>query len=104
MYCNACGKIIADDARYCSHCGILVGVSPVPKKLMRSRADRKVAGVCAGLAHYLELDTSLVRILWFFITLCCGFFPGIVAYILAWIIIPEEPLLLRAPVQQPIAS
>ena len=45
-----------------------------------------------------------MRILWFFITLCCGFFPGIVAYILAWIIIPEEPLLLRAPVQQPVAS
>ena len=63
MYCNACGKVIADDARYCSHCGILVGVSPIPKKLMRSRPDRKIGGVCAGLAHYLELDTSLVRII-----------------------------------------
>ena len=63
MYCNACGKIIAEDGRYCSHCGNVVGIIPVPKKLMRSRSDRKIGGVCAGLAHYLELDVSLVRIL-----------------------------------------
>ena len=105
MYCNACGKIIAEDGRFCSHCGNLVGVSPTPRKLMRSRADRKIGGVCAGLAQYLELDTSLVRILWFFITLACGIFPGLVAYVLAWIIIPEEPYLLPvASSHQPVTS
>jgi phage shock protein C len=106
MYCNACGKVIADDGRFCSYCGNVVGVPPTPKKLMRSRADRKIGGVCAGLANYLELDTSLVRILWFFITLACGIFPGIIAYVLAWIIIPEEPFLLpaRGVSQQPVAS
>ncbi len=67
MYCNACGKTIAEDGRYCSYCGNVVGIPPTPKKLMRSRADRKIAGVCSGLAQYLDLDTSLVRILWFFI-------------------------------------
>jgi phage shock protein C len=67
---------------------------PAPKRLMRSRSNRKIAGVCAGLAQYLDLDISLVRILWFFITLACGVVPGLVAYILGWIIIPEEPLLL----------
>ena len=51
MYCNACGKNIGEDGRYCSHCGNVVGTAPVPKKLMRSRVDRKVGGVCAGLAH-----------------------------------------------------
>jgi phage shock protein PspC (stress-responsive transcriptional regulator) len=72
---------------------------------MRSRSDRKIGGVCAGLAHYLELDVSLVRILWFFITLACGIFPGIVAYVLGWIIIPAEPFLLPAPAsQQPVTS
>jgi phage shock protein C len=76
----------------------------MPKKLMRSRSDRKIGGVCAGLAQYLELDTSLVRILWFFITLACGIFPGVVAYVLAWIIIPEEPLLLPVASQQPVTS
>jgi phage shock protein C len=105
MYCNACGKIIAEDGRFCSHCGNLVGVSPTPRKLMRSRADRKIGGVCAGLAQYLELDTSLVRILWFFVTLACGVAPGVVAYILGWIIIPQEPLLLPvAASQQPVAN
>jgi phage shock protein C len=72
---------------------------------MRSRTDRKIAGVCAGLAQYLDLDTSLVRILWFFVGIVSGIFPGIIAYVLAWIIIPEEPL--RLPVaasQQPVAS
>jgi phage shock protein C len=72
---------------------------------MRSRVDRKIGGVCAGLAHYLDLDVSLVRILWFFITFACGIFPGIVAYILGWIIIPEEPLFLPvAASQQPVTS
>jgi phage shock protein C len=96
MYCNACGKGIAEDGRFCSYCGNVVGVPPVPKKLMRSRTDRKIGGVCAGLAAYLELDVSLVRILWFFITLACGIVPGLVAYILAWIIIPEGQYLLPA--------
>jgi phage shock protein C len=104
MYCNACGKAIAEDGRFCSYCGNVVGVPPVGKKLMRSRADRKIAGVCAGLAQYLELDTSLVRILWFFITLACGIFPGLVAYVLAWIIIPEEPFLLPVATHQPITT
>jgi len=105
MYCNACGKVIAEDGYFCSHCGNVVGIRTAPKKLMRSRADRKIGGVCAGLAHYLDLDVSLVRILWFFITLACGIFPGVVAYALAWIIIPEEPLLLPvAASQQPITS
>jgi phage shock protein C len=58
---------------------------------MRSRADRKIAGVCAGLAHYYDLDVSLVRVLWFFITLATGVCPGIVTYLLARIIVPSEP-------------
>jgi phage shock protein C len=100
MYCNACGKSIAEDGRFCSYCGNVVGVPPTPKKLMRLRSDRKIAGVCSGLAHYLDLDVSLVRILWFFITLACGIVPGLVAYVLGWIIIPEEPFLLPVSASQ----
>jgi phage shock protein C len=105
MFCNACGKTIAEDGRYCSHCGNVVGIAPMPKKLMRSRVDKKIGGVCAGLAHYLDLDVSLVRILWFFITLACGVLPGVVAYVLGWIIIPEEPVALPvAASQQPVTT
>ena len=72
---------------------------------MRSRADRKIGGVCAGLAQYLDLDISLVRILWFFVTFVSGVFPGLVAYVLAWIIIPEEPELKPVVAsQQPVTS
>ncbi len=78
MYCNACGKAIADDVRFCSYCGNVVGIPPTPKKLMRSRAEKKIAGVCAGLAQYFDLDVSLVRILCLFITLATGVCPGIV--------------------------
>jgi phage shock protein C len=105
MYCNACGKAIAEDGSFCSYCGGVVGIPPRPKRLMRSRADRKIAGVCAGLAHYYDLDVSLVRVLCFFITLATGVCPGIITYLLAWIIIPAEPEMRSVlTAQQPVAS
>ena len=105
MYCNACGKAIAEDVRFCSYCGTVVGIAPTPNKLTRSRADRKIAGVCAGLAHHFDLDVTLVRILCIFLTLATGLCPGIVTYLLAWILVPSEPKLnpLLAS-QQPVAG
>jgi phage shock protein C len=105
LYCNACGKAIAEDGSFCSYCGSVVGIPPRVKRLMRSRADRKIAGVCAGLAHYYDLDVSLVRVLWFFITLATGVCPGIVTYLLAWIIVPAEPeMRSMLTAQQTVAS
>lgn len=89
MYCNSCGKAIAEDARFCTYCGTVVGIPPTPKKLVRSRADRKIAGVCSGMGAYLDLDVTLVRLVWALITIMAGVLPGIVVYLLAWIIIPE---------------
>jgi phage shock protein C len=104
MYCNACGKAMAEDGRFCSYCGNVVGIPSTPKKLIRSRADRKIAGVCAGLAHYFDLDVLLVRILCIFITLATGVCPGIVTYLLAWIIVPSEPQLKPVAAQQPVTT
>ncbi len=59
------------------------------KRLYRSRSDQMIAGVCAGIAEYFNSDPSLIRILWLFFTLAGG--SGIIAYIIAWIIIPEAP-------------
>jgi phage shock protein C len=105
MYCNACGKAIAEDGRFCSYCGTVVGLVPTPNRLTRSRFDRKIAGVCAGLAQYFDLDVTLVRILSVFLTLATGVCPGIVTYLLAWILVPSEPELkpLLAS-QQPVAG
>ena len=58
------------------------------KRLVRSTADRMVAGVCAGLAEYFGIDPVLMRLLFVVLALAGG--PGILIYILLWIIMPEE--------------
>jgi phage shock protein C len=105
MYCNACGKDIAEDSRFCSDCGKVVDTQPAPKKLIRSRAEKRIAGVCAGLAHYFDLDVSVVRFFYFFITLATGICPGVVTYLLAWIIVPSDSELKPVvAVQQVVTS
>lgn len=58
------------------------------KKLRKSATDKKLSGVCGGIAEYLGWDPTVVRLLWAALTLAaCG--TGVIAYILAAIIIPE---------------
>ncbi|NLS45035.1 MAG: PspC domain-containing protein [Firmicutes bacterium] len=59
------------------------------RRLYRIRSQRKLGGVCAGLARYFNIDVSIIRIVWILLAVLYG--SGILAYILAWIIIPEEP-------------
>ncbi len=58
------------------------------KKLMRSTTDKMVAGVCGGLAQYLEVDAVLVRIAFVVLALLGG--PGILLYIILWVVMPED--------------
>ena len=60
------------------------------KKLYRSRKNRIIAGVCAGLAEYLQVDPTIVRLLYAVFTLF-SMGAGILLYLLAWIIVPESP-------------
>lgn len=63
----------------------------VKKRLYRAQEQESmIAGVCAGLGDYFDLDPTLIRILWVIITIF-SFGTGILAYILAWIIIPRQP-------------
>jgi phage shock protein PspC (stress-responsive transcriptional regulator) len=50
--------------------------------------NKKIAGVCAGFARYLEVDVVLVRVLWLALALCTGV--GFIAYVVAWIVMPKE--------------
>jgi phage shock protein C len=65
-------------------------ISPGPKRLLRSRQNRMVAGVCGGIAEYFSLDPVLVRALWAVLTLVTAVFPGVALYILALFIVPED--------------
>jgi phage shock protein C len=65
------------------------------KRLYRSYAEARIAGVCGGLGIYLKIDPVVVRLLWVGVTCLTGFAPGIVAYLLAWLIVPTEPLPAR---------
>ena len=58
------------------------------KRLVKSSRDRMICGVCGGVADYLNVDVSLVRLLWIIFTAFGG--SGILAYIIAAIVIPEE--------------
>ena len=58
------------------------------KKLYRSRDDKFLAGVCGGLADYFNMDSNLIRILWIILILFKG--AGVLVYLIAWLIIPEE--------------
>jgi len=59
------------------------------KKLYRSRKDYMIAGVCGGIAEYFDIDSTLVRLLTVLVVLIGG--AGVVAYIIAWIVIPKNP-------------
>src|SRR5262245_20264394 len=70
------------------------------RRLTRSRSDGKMAGVCAGLASYLDVDVVLVRTAWVILSIVPGgIIGGILAYIGAWIVMPEETEPASAPVR-----
>ena len=71
------------------------GAAAAQRRLYRSVSDRKLAGVCGGVAEYFGIDTVLVRVLW---VMGCffGLF-GVLAYIVAWAVVPDNPLGAAAP-------
>jgi len=61
------------------------------KKLYLSDSDKKIAGVCGGIAETYDIDSTLIRLAWVFIGLATAIIPALVTYIIAWIIIPQKP-------------
>lgn len=60
-----------------------------PKRLERSMSDKYLAGVCGGVAKYLGVDATIVRVVFVLLALA-GVLPGLLAYIIAWLIMPAE--------------
>ncbi|MGL4993373.1 MAG: PspC domain-containing protein [Bacteroidales bacterium] len=60
------------------------------KRLYRSK-DRMFAGVLSGLAEYMDADPTVIRLLYVFLTLFTGGFPGLIAYVIAVMIVPVKP-------------
>jgi len=99
MTCANCQKDIAAGSKFCYNCGAkqpepAASVPPPPytyqqKRFVRSTNDRKIAGVCAGVADYFDLDTTLVRVLWALATFIPG--PNIIAYLVIWLVAQEGP-------------
>jgi phage shock protein PspC (stress-responsive transcriptional regulator) len=67
------------------------------KRLMRSSTDRKIAGVCGGIAEYFDIDSTVVRLVWLVLLFIpVPIVPSIVAYIVAWLVMPQAPIPVTA--------
>jgi phage shock protein C len=92
MFCIHCGREIADSSSFCSTCGARQRQRTSHKQLTLSATDKKMAGVCGGIAEYLDVDPTIVRLIWVALSVVPGgFVGGALAYFLAWIIIPKAP-------------
>jgi len=65
------------------------GINKMTKKLYLSDIDRKIGGVCGGIGEYFSIDPTLIRLIWMILVLFGG--TGIIAYFIAWAIIPRRP-------------
>jgi len=96
MICASCQKEIVAGSKFCYNCGAkqpegaAPGNAPGYRRLMRSSTDKKIAGVCAGLAEYFDLDPTIIRVVWVLLFLCGG--TGLVAYAILWIVLPSAPV------------
>ena|SRR5581483_6126237 len=97
MFCTRCGTQLEETVRFCNNCGAPTVNAPAgspgggaSRRLVRSVADQKVAGVCAGFAHYFGVDVTLMRILWIVLVIWPVPLVGLIAYFIAWIVMPID--------------
>jgi phage shock protein C len=97
MFCSKCGNQVDPSSRFCPTCGATLSSSVPPPsgyppnmgQLFRPITGRMIGGVCAGFALSYHWDLTVTRIITAVLIVCTGV--GALAYIAAWIIIPEEP-------------
>lgn len=97
MVCSDCGREIVGFSNYCSACGARQRRRVSYKHLTLSATDSKIAGVCGGIGEYLDVDPTIVRLIWAALSVVPGgLVGGVLAYLLAWIMIPKAPVLTSA--------
>ncbi len=93
MTCLHCSREIPDEAAFCQFCGgtqQTIDDSSSKRLLRRSKVERQIAGVCGGIAGYFKTDPVFVRAAWVVLTIVPGaILLGVIAYLVAWLIIPE---------------
>ncbi len=104
MLCVQCQREIVDESVYCAFCGTRQqGDRPQDhRRLRRSISEKRIAGVCGGLAEYFDVDVSLIRLAWVVLTIIPGaIFFGVLAYLAAWVLMPENK---EVPVARPASA
>lgn len=90
MTCRRCAREIEADSQYCRFCG--TAAAGERRRLVRSVTDRRIAGVCGGIADYMNIDPTIVRLAWVVLSIWPGaIICGVIAYAVAWLVIPEAP-------------
>ena len=92
MRCSHCSLDSEADSAFCRYCGTPFAPGAFQsRRLLRRPDEGQLAGVCAGLAHYLRVDVTIVRLLWVVLTIMPGaIIGGIIAYAAAWLLMPES--------------
>ncbi|MFC1474605.1 PspC domain-containing protein [bacterium] len=88
--CPYCAETIKTEAVKCRHCGSYLGGSPMRDEWYRLSEDKKLGGVCAGLAHHFGISVSLLRLAFAIGAFVPTFGIGFLIYIILWIILPER--------------
>lgn len=61
-----------------------------PKQLYLSATNKKLVGVCGGIGEYFNVDPTVIRLAWILVTIVTGIFPGVLAYVVAGVVIPDK--------------
>ena len=96
MTCSGCSREIEIDSAFCRFCGLAIRPPAYSgwtgRRLYRSTVDQRIGGVCGGLAEYFGIDPTLVRLVAVILAIYPGIvFFGVLAYAIAWVIIPLAP-------------